>query len=279
MKKIVTFIHLLCLAVGATAQYHPIKVKSIDQLPIRGYHANFNPKSDKILLTTSNYSGLTTYDIVNGEQKRITEAQGAGYHPIYGDHHIVYQKKGNMKEWEVIDLETLQTSQVNEKSIHSRYSSSGSRSVYTFNSAETSKNLHEIILISVSGGRKSIQPLGANEDYLSISLSPDHQKVLFRASGIGTFVSDLDGNILYELGNVEFPKWISNEEVLFAEVEDDGHQYLSSDLYITRLGYLEKTPLTTYLEDIPIYPSVAPSKDKIIFHTPKGHLYLIRLSR
>lgn len=279
MKKIVTLVHLLCVTMAVLAQPHAVRVEAVDLLPIEGYHANFNPEGDKILFTSSNYKGLKTYDIANQEERKITDARGAGYQPIYGTSEIVYRKKEASGQWEAVDLKTLETSSIDEKSARRKRTPSGVRVANSFYKAEAGSELHEIILFSVSGEQKKIQPLGASEDYLSISLSPNQEKVLFRVSGLGSFVSDLDGNVLFELGNVEFPRWISNEEVLFAQVQDDGHQYLSSDLYVTRLGSGEKELLTESLDDIPIYPSVAPSQDKIICHTPKGRLYLIRLSR
>src|SRR5690606_32122909 len=55
------------------------------------------------------------------------------------------------------------------------------------------------IAMYINNEKRILQPLGKG-NYIWPSLSPDKTKLLFTLAGTGTFVSDLQGNIIAELG-------------------------------------------------------------------------------
>ena len=137
----------------------------------------------------------------------------------------------------------------------------------------TSEDLNFILIQEYGRKNRAIEPLGKN-DYLNVSLSPDESKILFRVSGMASYVCDLDGNVISEFQDAEFPIWISNKQVLFARVEDDGYQYKRSDLFISDLSNDNEINITEDLDLIPLYPAYHFTSKTLGFSTPEGSIYL-----
>lgn len=141
----------------------------------------------------------------------------------------------------------------------------------------SSADLNSIDIKEEGRANKTIQPLGKN-DYLNVSLSPDKSKILFRVSGIASFICDLKGKIIYEMKEAEFPIWISDEQVLFARIEDDGYQYLSSDFYVKDLKNEDEVNVTESTDLIPLYPAYDIVSRTLGFSTPDGNIYLSKVN-
>lgn len=76
--------------------------------------------------------------------------------------------------------------------------------------------------VTVDGTTRAIDPLGT-ESYICPSISPDGQRVLFRAVGRGTYVCNLDGSGVQRLAeSVEYPVWAGNDVVIGTVTKDDG---------------------------------------------------------
>ncbi|MDP2303856.1 MAG: hypothetical protein Q8N03_15680 [Ignavibacteria bacterium] len=94
------------------------------------------------------------------------------------------------------------------------------------------KAVNNEIIIYNNGIRRTVQPQGERY-YVWTSLSPDKTKLLFYAVGKGTFISDLNGKILVELGDIRSPQWSPNGNwISYMLDEDDGEIVLSSDIKI-----------------------------------------------
>ena len=81
------------------------------------------------------------------------------------------------------------------------------------------------------------------------------------------------------MGNVEFPVWVDDETVIYAEIQDDGHHYIKSDLYIQNILETNKVHLTQNTEAIALYPTICEEQLKVAFNSPEGEVYLIKLIR
>lgn len=76
--------------------------------------------------------------------------------------------------------------------------------------------------VTADGTTGIIDPLGT-ESYICPSISPDGQRVLFRAVGRGTYVCNLDGSGVQRLAeSVEYPVWAGNDVVIGTVTSDDG---------------------------------------------------------
>ncbi len=254
-------------------------VERIEQLDIKGFNLKLNPEGDKLLYTTSNYKGLWLYTIGEENVIEISSENGAGYQPLITDNYIFYKSKESQSMLQRIEVLSKNKTSINlsskEQSPKAFHACEGASKILE---AKASSDLYSIVLIYRDGHQIEIAPLG-KRNYLNVSLSPDETKLLFRVSGLGSYVTQLDGTMVKEFETAEFPVWLNENEILFAEVNDDGHQYLSSDLYISSIKGNGKFNLTSSIDAIAIYPNVSANERKVVFNTPKGVVYLISLAK
>jgi Tol biopolymer transport system component len=110
------------------------------------------------------------------------------------------------------------------------------------------------------------------------SISPDNTKLLFTKAGEGTFVSDLNGNILVELGYANAPVWSPDSKWIAYMVDsDNGYFYTASDVYVVSSDGEKKYQLTDTEYSIEMYPQWAPDGTKIAFHTTNGIIKILQL--
>jgi Tol biopolymer transport system component len=132
------------------------------------------------------------------------------------------------------------------------------------------------LVIHQDGEKRILKPLGEGH-YIWPSLSPDKKRLLFTKSGDGTYISDLNGNIEVSLGYANAPQWSPDGRwVSYMDDKDDGHQYLSSEIYITSIDGETRYQLTES-KSIDMFPSWSPDGTKIAFHTTRSEIYLIHL--
>ncbi|MCF6352181.1 MAG: hypothetical protein L3J06_04130 [Cyclobacteriaceae bacterium] len=252
-------------------------VERIEQLDIKGFNVQLNPEGDKLLYTSNNYKGLWLYSLEEEKVVELSSKNGAGYQPLITDKYIFFKSKDSQNTLNRIEVLSKNKISINlsskEQTPKEYYACEGAALLLE---AKTSSDLYKIVLVYREGRQIEIAPLG-KRNYLNVSLSPDQKKLLFRVSGMGSFVTQLDGTIIKEYKSAEFPKWVNNNEILFAEVSDDGHQYLSSDLFISSIKGEDKFNLTSSINAIAIYPNVNGMGNKVVFNTPKGQVYLISL--
>lgn len=137
------------------------------------------------------------------------------------------------------------------------------------------KSINNEIVIYIKGIRHSIQPLG-NLYYVWTSLSPDKTKLLFYAVGKGTFISDLTGNILYELGDIRYPQWSTDGNwVSYMQDEDDGEVLLKSDVSIISLDGKNIISVTLTNDIKEIYPVW--NGNNLIYADSDGMIYITYL--
>ncbi len=128
------------------------------------------------------------------------------------------------------------------------------------------------IVLYKNGEKKTLTPLG-DGFYLWPSISPDGTKLLFTKAGKGTFISNLEGAILVELGYANAPQWSPDGKwVVFMRDLDDGHQVLESDIFITSVDGKTTIAITETGDQKEVYPVWA-ADNEIIFGTEKGVIY------
>jgi hypothetical protein len=255
---------------------------NIEPLNISGFNAQFAGGGEYVVFTSQNYNGLQFYHFKSKSQEVITEANGAGYHARIEKDMVIYQKDKDAKELVTFDLSKRKTqvfnfSAVGQKAKPSLVSKNGRAEDPVITATPTS-DLRAIKLTFASGISKLIAPLGTN-DYLNVSISPNRQQLLFRVSGVGSYVTDFEGNILNDLGNVEFPKWAGNDKILCTETIDDGYNYIKSEIFLQSIKTGVKRKLTEITDAIALYPSINEGLDKVVFNTPSGELYLIEIGQ
>ena len=193
----------------------------VQKLEAEGYYPFFGPDGTSVLYSTSTYQGIWSYDLTTSKSKQLTDQEGAGFQPRISGDRLVYQVRARAKYLEAVSLtsgEVLDLGKPKGLSPEDYLLAS----TKTAASARLSQDLTGIE-VSVDGTSKVISPQG-NKNYISVSLSPDKKRLLYKVAGIGAFVSDLKGQTLKELGDVDQPSGVNDDLVLYTITVDDGLQ-------------------------------------------------------
>ncbi|HOM66306.1 MAG TPA: hypothetical protein PLI27_07990 [Ignavibacteriales bacterium] len=298
MKKLII---LLCISFISFAQLKVVSSNVI--VPEReAFYPLFDKTNSAIYYTTPNCVGIYKFDLKTEKSEVITNEAGAGYEfKITDDNKIVYRcdtyKDGfKYSTLKIKDLKSGESKSLveNQRFVsppevpqkdYIVYNIEKSSKVYKISAKKLQKTLsstyvmNEDLKIALyrNGQKKILKPVG-DDHYIWVSLSPDKQKLLFTASKKGTFITDLNGKILYEIGTAQAPKW-SNDgtKVLFMMQKDDGHRFTHSDLYYYDLKERKSYQLTFTDDVIELYPSWSYDDKQVVCNTEKGEIIIYQL--
>lgn len=287
---------MLLLSIPIFAQN--VQVISIEKLNGELTARFFYPKfidETRIAVTTPNYKGLWLID-ENKNIAQLNDFDAAGYEFKYlqdensvicrkdkfvdgmrftdlvkqnidnGEVKVLHQ---NLRDVKLIDdARTKSVSLVSENQVQSINNSANTTSVFA-----NAEGLH----LFQNGSEKIIQPLG-DGNYIWASLSPNGQKILFNFPSKGSFVCDLSGNILFELGYANYPTWSRDGNwIVYMKDYDNGVEITSSDIFIRKYLDKEEINLTNTNDVIELYPSYSKYADEILFNSAEGDVYKISL--
>lgn len=278
MKKVFL---LIGLAVALTVNAQVLEVTSVQKLAIEEGDvkvAGIAPDGSYILLTTTANEGLRKYDLATGQTAVLSQAAGAGYNAQIADNG---QK--------VIFRETsYDAKRLRQQTLRSRVLTSGeekvlvpaTRSARKLAQAQnvavarpTCSIENQQLMITIGATTTQISPLGTNESYIWPSISPNGQKVLFYVSGVGAFVSNLDGSNYQFLGhNVRAPKWYNDQIVIGMNDRDNGEYTTSSEIVAVTLDGRSQV-LTSGIDAI--FPYAC--NGKIVCSGLNGETYLLNV--
>lgn len=301
---------ILLAFVVIMANAQTLKVKQIEEVKElsekRQYYAQYSPDGTKILSTTENYEGINIYNIESKQVTKVTEAIGSGYEAKFIDNsNIAYRMDEYIDNMRYSTIKTKNISTGKEIVYETRQRDvtvpviSGSKLLYTKSTAMQSKTMSAIalnktkaiekavamvesnklesIVIVENGKRTEIAPKG-KVTYIWPSVSPDGNKVLFTATGDGTYISDKQGKILVKLGKLDSPKWSPDGKYIIGmEDKDDGHRYISSEIKIYSIEGKEILNVTGGKCGIAMYPSWDNSGKKAVFNNLEGNVYVAEL--
>ncbi|MEH0153094.1 hypothetical protein V6R21_03050 [Limibacter armeniacum] len=256
----------------------PLYAQNITKLDVKGYYPQFSPDGKQILLTSSKFTGLKILNLENKQLRSLTDVEGAGYEPVFEDGKVIFTNK-KLKSVNEVDLfsgkqHVLQNSKLPPALFKSKQIGI-SQSLKQAIHARPNQDLSGIILTYSDQSEVEIAPQGKKEDYVWISLSPDRKKVLYKAAGYKAFVTDLNGKVLADLGDIEAPKWANDDQIVYMVTEDDHLSYTKADVFMMDWQKKQVKALTTASSALAMYPSAY--ANKVVFNTPEGDLYLIEM--
>jgi len=263
----------------------------------------FSPDGSKILFTQSGFRGLWLYDLSDKSTMQLNDHTGAGYEPVFtkDGRQIIFRVDEYIKKrrYSALAIQAIgdeKTQYLTEKMRHLSPAIllNSNRLVYRVNEDVKSVRLNndksikthiadEIygyidngkIIIQNYGIRKERIPI-ENRDYIWFSLSPNKSEFIFTVVGGSTFISDINGNILTELGKANAPQWSPDGKwILYMVDEDDGHVITASDIWVYNLERKTKVQLTKTNDIHEMYPAWSPKMDKIVCALNSGNIALI----
>ncbi|GAA4838502.1 hypothetical protein GCM10023331_24660 [Algivirga pacifica] len=253
--------------------------QEVSRLEVKGYYPKFSPDGKQILLTSSKFTGLQLFDLKDKSLRTLTDKPGAGYKPAFRDGAIVFENKA-AQLLESVDLfsgkQTSLTSAFSETVAHYeaiQKIKTRRTSALAVLAAEPTSMLNGVVLTMSDGSQRTIAPLGTKEDYIWTSVSPDGSKVLMKASGYTAVIADMEGNVLQDLGDLEAPRWLGNDQVVYMVTEDNHDSYIKSDVFVMNLKTKKAEQLTKDVNTIALFPDA--HEGKVVFNTPEGEVYMI----
>jgi len=119
----------------------------------------------------------------------------------------------------------------------------------------------KLYLVDDAGTTRELQPVKGSNGYLWAALSPDGTRVLFEAASKGTYVCDLNGKVLTELGEFLMPCWYNNDYII--AMSNVGNVRLSgSRIWLLSADGLVCKPLSPK-DERAVQPMVA--GDKVVY--------------
>lgn len=265
MKKLIVISLLTFFFISSYSQ--EIKVRRTKKLPVKeeAWFPDFGRNRNEILLSGKNYDGLVLYHRICRKTRTISTAPGAGR-----DFRI--DERGNI----IFSETNLQNGRKTENQKIYKTDSKAVEPLDDYKPGQTVKTSGKSITLQVNNITKKISPVG-DRYYIWASLSPDKEKLLFTAAGDGSYVSDLEGNIIARLGYINAPDWINNDWIVGMEDKDDGEKILSSDIIAIHIHSGKRENLTKRADYIAQYPKVSPEGQQIVFHSLEGDIYFMKI--
>lgn len=295
---------LLLWLTGFMLSAQSIEVKAQYELPVTlqssAHHPTLNADGNLLLYSSDNFKGLYFYDFETKTEKKVSEVQNSGYDPIFSnDNSKVFFRNTSFIDrrrydaLESYDLNTGKQVQMIKpqrdlraaKSYHNGavIQADNKLNKTTFGRTKaaipvyvSSESLK--MYVYVDGQRMLINPIkGENINYIWTSLSPDNTKILFTAVGKGTFVCDLSGKIVAELGYLNAPVWFNDQMVVGMQDKDNGDFVTSSSVVMVSLNGKVKKQISNAAH-IAMYPSASSKANRIVYSTLDGKLVVSELS-
>lgn len=109
------------------------------------------------------------------------------------------------------------------------------------------------------------------------ALSPDGTKVAFNQMD-DVCIMNIDGTGKKVIGAGYNASWVNNNQIVFERTTDDGHTYLTGELYMLSIDSGKIVQLTSTADKIEMNPCVSPDGTKIVFTSfVDGQVYIADL--
>lgn len=295
---------ILFCAVGFVLTAQRIQVVAQYELPLKnqkeGFYPVLNAEGDLLLYSTGGYKGLYLFNLRTGEERSISTVQNAGYSPIFSndsrrvffrnttfdqgkryDALMSYELKSRKETQMIAPQRNLRTATNYDngtvvKAGGKLYKATFGRSKALVPAYVSSEDLK--IFVYNNGKRSEIAPIaGENINYIWVSLSPDNTKILFTAVGKGTYICNLAGKVLAEIGYLNAPVWFGNDFVVGMCDKDNGEYVTSSEIVVVSADGKYRQSVSD-AKHIAMYPAASRKANRIVYNTVNGKLIVSEIS-
>ena len=297
---------IMLLFVGVTFSQE-VSIVSIDQLTKieqgKFYYPVGNIDDSKIAFSNEIYKGLWLQNNSDGKIEKINDYYSSGYEPNFtNDNQIVFRKDNFKNNLRFVSIYKYDISNKAETIIESELRNIAQIKVANGNEISFSKdqslleikannklskiatNNNPIVMIENSdlvlyknGVRTVLNPNG-DGNYLWASVSPDGNNLVYTFAEEGSFVTNINGEIIANIGYAHYPQWSNNGEwIVYMKDYDDGEKVIDSDLFITSFDGKKEIKITDTRDIHEMYPVWSKSKNRIYFNSTEGIIYKIEL--
>ncbi len=278
------------------AQIEPL----IDNPAQEAFYPLVTADGQTIFFTHADYKGIYEFNRSTKTIRTITTENGAGYgFRLTSDSQAILFRSFELRKGrrfyslKTSDLKTGKTAvlEKNQRTLSTPLNSTDGSIVYiknrTFKNTAKNKNSNQSgqsvfiqnrhLVLGNASGETILDPLGKGI-YIWPSFSPDGSQIVFTLAGKGSFVCDLKGTIVSELGYINAPKWSPEGKwILGMQDYDDGRQITASELILISADGSQKVQLTSTTDRIELYPVWGATNSEILFSTDSGVLYRANL--
>ena len=200
-----------------------------------GFYPVFSNDGKELLYTSENYKGLFLYDLKSKTSDVITEVDGAGYNPAFdrNGEQVYYRatEKVNMRQQNTwMCYQRKEEKNVRCADAATARPLSAQRLGSPMGNTLTAYTDKLCLIVETNGLKNVLHPLEKTDRYLWGSLSPDGNRILFTAVGKGTYVCDLKGKVLAEIGYLNAPVWYDRDRIVGMVDKDNGDYITSSSV-------------------------------------------------
>lgn len=305
MRLIKALIIFIFIANLLTAQ--KVKVVETTKVPIdiveQTFYPQFNKDDTKIIFSSAGYKGLFVYQLETKESSIITEANGAGYNPLILNSETILYRTFDLVEGKkyhslrLYDLKTgiENTIQKDKRLLKLPKQNINNELLIVENSVVKKENISEQLLLKNSEPNRAIyvednnlilvygnetkilNPLGEGV-YVWESFSSDGNKILFSFGNQGTFVCDLEGNILLNIKDARYPKFSPNGKYIsYMNDKDNGYNYISSDILVYSIDLNESFEVTNTEDKIEMFAEWSNDGNRLVYNTTEGEIFITKL--
>jgi Tol biopolymer transport system component len=238
----------------------------------------WSPDGSKILFTTVNYKGLYLYDLQTGQIVQLNNFEGSGFGAVWDqDSKTIYYKckKPNYKrEVQSINIKTY------EIAIHKNQDDAIIVNMdKKFKDTLIYVDKITLNVMAKTSGSSKRWNITTEGHYTNPIVSPDGSKIaVLKKNKIWLFATDGSG-MIRSLGEGIANSWSPDGRyILLFKTEDDGHQTLGSDLYITKTDGSKAWKITDTQDAFEFWPDWTPNDNKITFSDLEtGTIYIADL--
>lgn len=131
-----------------------------------------------------------------------------------------------------------------------------------------------LYVVNAAGTQKAI----FNGPAFAPQLSPDGKKVAFCNMTDDIIVMNIDGTGQQNVGKGFNPVWANNRQIVVQRTTDDGHDFLTGDLFMINIADKSTRQLTNTPGRIEMNPAISADGSKILFSTfDDGQIYIADL--
>lgn len=237
----------------------------------------WSPDGSQIAVTGDNFIGIWVADANGNNLRQVSESPGAGYKMLWNSNQeitstpytVVDGKR--MTRIERVNVSTASVKQVAPAMRNLKRSAvEGASSIYQIMLDEPQNATSMIAELSDYAGKWVINPV----------LSPDGTRIAFQIVTKGLFVCNADGSGLIELGKGSHASWLpDSRNLMMTCIVDDGHRFISSDIYCVNVDKRSAVNITPTSDVIPVTIAVSPDGRRVAFdNDTDGAIYIINLN-